>query len=83
MRGSGAIYLNETHSTDRAFWVLSGAGGYSSMALLAVVMFDGLHGLSPALLLGSILKTFVQYCARWPLFAMSHACWCRWLGIGW
>jgi DNA-directed RNA polymerase subunit RPC12/RpoP len=58
------IYLNETGTANSMFWVLFGAGGFFiPMALLAVVMFDGLHGLNPALLLRSILKTFFQYCA--------------------
>jgi len=58
------IYLNHARSADSVFLVLSGAGGLLiPMAILAVVMFEGLHGLNPGLLLRSILRTFSQYCA--------------------
>lgn len=58
------IYLNHTRSTDNVFRILYSAGGFLiPMAVLAVVMFDAMHGLNPVLLLGSILRTFFQYCA--------------------
>ncbi len=58
------IYLNHSRSADSVFQALYGAGGFLiPMAVLAVVMFDALHGLNPFLLLGSILRMPVQYCA--------------------
>jgi hypothetical protein len=61
------IYLNETRRTDQAFGVLYGAGGFVfPMALLAMVMFDGLHALNPILLIGSILRTLFHYCILVP-----------------
>ncbi len=58
------IYLNHSRSTDGVFTVLYGAGGFLiPMAMLAMVMYDGLHGLNPILLFGSILRTPIQYCA--------------------
>lgn len=58
------IYLKRTGSADDAFRPLYGAGGFLiPMAVLAIAMFDGLHGLNPILLLSSILRTFFPYCA--------------------
>jgi hypothetical protein len=58
------IYLNHSRGIDSTFRVLYGAGGFLiPMAVLAMVMFDGLHGLNPFLWFGAILKTPVQYCA--------------------
>jgi hypothetical protein len=63
----GLIYLTRTHSADTAFWTLYGAGGLLfPMALLAVVMFDALRALNPVLLIGSILRTLLHYCALAP-----------------
>ncbi len=61
------IYLHQTRSLDRLFWTLYGTGGFFfPMALLAVVMFEGLRGLNPLLLAGSILSTLLRYCALVP-----------------
>jgi DNA-directed RNA polymerase subunit RPC12/RpoP len=57
------IYRKYTGSEDAVFQALYGTGGFFiPMAVLAMVMFDALHGLNPVLLLASILKTFLQYC---------------------
>jgi len=66
------IYLNHTGSADGVFRILYGAGGFLiPMAVLAMAMFDTLHGLNPILLLGSILKTFFQYSALVPFCYIS------------
>jgi hypothetical protein len=58
------IYVRHTASADALFWTLYGAGGFlMPMALLGVVMYDSLRGLNPILLIGSILRTFLYYCA--------------------
>lgn len=58
------IYLLRTHNADQQFRVLYGLAGFLfPMALLAVVMFEGLRGLNPFLLIRSILKTPLQYSA--------------------
>ena len=58
------IYLNQTRSADSVFRILYAAGGFLiPMGVLAMVMFDAIHGLNPLVLLGSILKTLFQYCA--------------------
>ena len=41
------------------------------MALLAVVIFDSLSGLNPILLTGSIISTFLPYCAMVSLFTVT------------
>jgi hypothetical protein len=61
------VYLARTHRTDDIFKLLYGIGGFFfPMALLAVVMFEGLHGLNPVLLIGSILKMHVRYLVLVP-----------------
>lgn len=58
------LYAAGRGDAGRNFWILYGTGGFLfPMALLAVVMFESLRALNPVLLLGSILSTFLPYCA--------------------
>jgi phage FluMu protein Com len=57
------IYHSWVGSYDVVFWFLVVLGVFSfPMGLLAVIMFDSLSGLNPALLLRSIRGTFAEYC---------------------
>lgn len=64
-----SIYYQYTRQTDTVFLILLVyAIFFFPMALLAVVMFDSLSGLNPILLIGSILSTFLPYCAMIAVF---------------
>lgn len=66
------IYYQYTNQTDTIFWaLLAYAIIFFPMALLAVVMFDSLSGLNPILLIGSILSTFLPYCAMIAAFVTA------------
>jgi predicted RNA-binding Zn-ribbon protein involved in translation (DUF1610 family) len=63
------IYYLYTERSDTVFWVLLVyAVIFFPMALLAVAMFDSISGLNPVLLIGSILSTFLPYCAMIAAF---------------
>jgi hypothetical protein len=63
------IYYQYTKRADTALWaLLVYAIIFFPIALLAVVMFDSLSGLNPVLLIGSILSTFLPYCAMIAAF---------------
>ena len=58
------VYLLQTRRADENFQILYAMAGFLfPMALLAVVMFEGLRGLNPFLLARSILRTPFQYSA--------------------
>lgn len=63
------LYYLNTGETNTIFGVLVVyAILFLPMALLAVVMFDSFSGLNPVLLVGSILSTFLPYCAMIAAF---------------
>lgn len=69
--GPASIYAARTGSSDAALQILFALGGFFiPMAVLAMVIYDAWRALSPFLLLGSILKTPLQYCA---LVAFGYA----------
>jgi len=59
------LYHLKTDQTDSIFFrlVAYAALFFFPMSLLAVVMFDSLKGLNPIVLIGSILSTYLPYCA--------------------
>jgi hypothetical protein len=58
------MYFLRTRETDMIFWCLAGyATVFFPMGLLGIVMFDSLWGLNPTILIGSIISTFLPYCA--------------------
>jgi len=62
--GPAGFYFFYTHKTDIVFWLLLAyAIFFFPMGLLAVIMFDSFSGLNPLLLIGSIFRTFLPYCA--------------------
>ncbi len=66
------IYYRYAGQADTIFTVLyCCAILFFPMALLAVAMFDSLSGLNPILLTGSIVSTFLPYCAMVSLFAVT------------
>jgi hypothetical protein len=66
------IYYERTKQTDIFFWALLGcAAFFFPMGLLAVVMFDSVRGLNPILLIGSIISTFLPYCAMVLVFVSA------------
>jgi hypothetical protein len=63
------FYFQHVGKIDTIFWALSACAiFFLPIALLAVVMFDSLSGLNPVLLIGSILSTFLPYCAMIAAF---------------
>jgi hypothetical protein len=63
------LYFQKTRETNMIFWCLAGyAAVFFPMGLLAIVMFDSLRGLSPTVLVGSIINTFLPYCALVAVF---------------
>lgn len=63
------IYSQCVKRTDTIFWSLLGYGVFFfPMGLLALIMFDSLTGLNPALLIGSIFSTFFPYCGLVLIF---------------
>jgi DNA-directed RNA polymerase subunit RPC12/RpoP len=70
--GPVLIYYWYSRQTDAVFWILlSCAIIFFPMALLAVVMFGSLYGLNPILLISSILRSFLPYCAMIAAFLSS------------
>jgi len=64
------LYGAHSRTIDSLYWVVFGACVFvMPMALLSVVMFDALVGLSPLLLILSILSTFIPYCGLVILWA--------------
>lgn len=58
---SVAYYLVR-EGVDTNYWlILAGGGFFLPMALLSVIMFDGLWGLNPFRIIVSILRTFFRY----------------------
>jgi hypothetical protein len=59
------LYHIKTDQTDTIFYRLAAytALFFFPMSLLAVVMFDSFRGLNPIMLVGSIISTFLPYCA--------------------
>jgi hypothetical protein len=59
------LYLLKANQTDTVIYrlVVYAALFFFPMSLLAVVMFDSFKGLNPIVLIGSILSTFLPYCA--------------------
>jgi len=59
------IYHLKGGGTDATFCRLPALAAlfFFPMSLLAVVMFDSFKGLNPIVLIGSILSTFLPYCA--------------------
>lgn len=63
------VYGSQIGFGDPLFLVLAAVGGFAfPMALLAVVMHESLRGLNPLLLLRSIGRTLLPYCALIPAF---------------
>jgi hypothetical protein len=64
-----SVYYVVRERTDLIYALLLACGGFFfPMTLLAVVMLDSFSGLNPALILGSILRTFLPYCGMVLLF---------------
>ena len=63
--GPAFLYHLKTGQTDTIFCRLAAYAAlfFFPMSLLAVVMFDSFKGLNPIVLIGSILSTFLPYCA--------------------
>jgi hypothetical protein len=58
-----ALYYKYTHSDDLTFRIIAGCGIFLyPMALLGVLMFDSIHGLSPLITIPSLFSAFFQYC---------------------
>ena len=67
--GPAVFYSLWTHRTDTIYWSLLAYGVFFfPMGLLAVVMFDSLHGLNPITLIGSIFSTVFPYCGLVLIF---------------
>jgi len=63
------LYFQRSRETDTIFWCLAVyAAFFFPMGLLGIVMFDSLHGLNPIVLVGSIISTFLPYCALVVVF---------------
>jgi DNA-directed RNA polymerase subunit RPC12/RpoP len=63
------IRFSHTRPNAVIFWSLQTYGVFFfPMGILAVVMFDSVRGLSPALLIRSIASTFLPYCGLVILF---------------
>jgi DNA-directed RNA polymerase subunit RPC12/RpoP len=67
-----SIYYGYAQQTDTAFWALLAFGVFFfPMGLLAVVMFDSFAGINPILLIGSVFRTFLPYCAMTAILALA------------
>lgn len=67
--GPMLFYFLKTGERDTVFWCLAAYGVFFfPMSLLAFVMFDSTQALNPILLIGSILSTFLPYCAMIAVF---------------
>jgi hypothetical protein len=59
-----SVYYIVRERADWIYWLLLACGGFLlPMVLLAVVWFDSYSGLNPVLIVGSMLRTFLPYCA--------------------
>lgn len=62
--GPAIFYYKETNLADAVFWAFAVyAVFFLPMSLLAVVVFESWQGLNPILLVRSIIRTFLPYCA--------------------
>ncbi len=67
--GPVGFYYIFTERTDVVFWLFLAYGVFFlPIGLLACVMFDSIRGLSPILLIASIVSTLLQYCGLVSLF---------------
>ena len=70
----GIVYYLMRAETGTIFWLLLAAGGFFlPMAMLSVVMQDGLWGLNPFRIVGSIIRTFFKYCCVVVMFYVPIA----------
>ncbi len=70
----GLAYYLIRQETGRDFWLLLAAGGFFlPMAMLSVVMQDGLWGLNPFHIVVSIIRTFLKYCCVAGMFYVPIA----------
>jgi len=57
------VFFSNTKINEAVFFSLLALGSFFfPMGILAVVMFDSIHGLNPILIIRSIISTFFQYC---------------------
>ncbi len=64
-------YYLSTRRIDTVFWsFLAFAVLFMPMGILAFVMFDSFSGLNPFLLIGSIFRVFLPYCAMLAVFVL-------------
>jgi len=70
----GIVYYLVREETGIIFWLLLAAGGFFlPMAMLSVVMQDGLWGLNPFRIVVSIIRTFFKYCCVAGMFYVPIA----------
>ncbi|RKY08766.1 MAG: hypothetical protein DRP66_03790 [Planctomycetota bacterium] len=70
----GIVYYLTKDTIDINFWLLLAAGGFFlPMAMLSVVMQDGLWGLNPFGIVVSIIRTFLKYCCVTGMFYVPIA----------
>ena len=70
----GIAYYLIRAETGTYFWLLLAAGGFFlPMAMLSVIMQDGLWGLNPFRIVGSIIRTFLKYCCVTGMFYVPIA----------
>lgn len=69
-----AVYYIFIEQADVVFWLLFAFGSFFfPMALLAGVLFDSFDALNPILIIRSIHKTFLPYCALVLFFCVLNA----------
>ena len=70
----GIVYYLVREETGIIFWLLLAAGGFFlPMAMLSVIMQDGLWGLNPFRIVVSIIRTFLKYCCVAGMFYVPIA----------
>ena len=70
----GIVYYLRRGTIDTNFWLLLAAGGFFlPMAMLSVIMQDGLWGLNPFRIVVSIIRTFLKYCCVVVMFYVPIA----------
>lgn len=70
----GIVYYLMRKETGTNFWLLLAAGGFFlPMAMLSVIMQDGLWGLNPFRIVVSIIRTFLKYCCVAGMFYVPIA----------
>jgi len=83
-----SVYYIVRERADAIYWLLLIVGGFLfPMSLLAAVWFDSLAGLNPILVLQSIGRTFLPYCATvlvlfgaaWSFVALGFRVYSFWL----